>query len=236
MVAVIVFDQAAQHHAATNRQLLRHRGQRGVAHQIKINGNAIRCDLRQRLCKVFVDAVNAVIVAQKFRSDTPLLAAAGNRNRCGAGALAQLGRHRAHTADRGGNHHHIALADFGLLNHAGPGGEPGHTQNRQRQRRPTQRRGHPGQGLRRLIGERLPASVATHDRSRRPVGVITLHDAGNDLPGDHVTGIYAMPHMIARNHRAHVRVERQIQGLTSNLPRRPLTQRPILELEVVGVG
>ena len=148
-----------------------------------------------------------MIVVQYFSGNTPLLTAAGNRNRCRTRALAQLGRHRAHTADRGGNHHHIALADFGLLNHAGPGGEPRHTQNRQRQRRPTQRRGHPGQGLGRLIGERLPSSVATHDRSSRPVGVITFHDSGNDLPRDHVTGVHTMPHMIARDNRAHVGVE-----------------------------
>ena len=98
---------------------------------INVGGGELK-ELKPRILVVGVggaggNAINAMIVVQYFSGNTPLLTAAGNRNRCRTRALAQLGRHRAHTADRCGNHHHIALADFGLLNHTGPGGEPGHT-------------------------------------------------------------------------------------------------------------
>jgi hypothetical protein len=78
--------------------------------------------------------------------------------------------------------------------------------------------------------------MATHDCPDWPVGVIAVHDSGNDFAGDHVTGVYAVPHVTTGDHGAHVGVERQIERLTSHLPRWAIAQRSILKRKIVGVG
>ena len=218
-LVVVVRDKPAHRHARADVEQRQHRVEHRAADVLEIDVDAVRAGGGEALGQLRIAAVEADVEAELFDRVAALVGAAGDADHARALELGDLPDHRADRTGRRGHDHGFARLGLADVEQADVGGERGHAEPAQRQRR-----------LRHLAEREQILTV--RQRVVLPAGVAEHQIAGAELRmlgGDDAVD-RAAHHGLAQRHRrrvdrpdfvhqvAHVRIERKVQRAQQHLP------------------